>query len=103
MIVMTVCSLMLNEPGDKLNVKCSILKFLSGKTLVHAFPTQKEISCVMMAVIAMDGFLKLNKEFKPEPSVTNKSPMTQTRMVFVGISESSVGGTDARTSSYIES
>lgn len=81
MIVISVCSLMVNGPGFNSHSVPSILNFQYGISLYHKLPIGYAINWAMRVDIEIDGARIENNILSPEPAIAKKVPMTHTLMV----------------------
>lgn len=114
MIVMRVCSFMVNGPGLRVHSFPNVVNVLFGMYFAQKFPRGYATNCAMRVDTDICGLRIENSVLRPDPMIANRLPMIQTRIVSwrsaifeviftQAISGSSVFETAARTSSYGES
>lgn len=75
----------------------------SGNTWSHSFPRGCASSRAITGVMEMDGYRSEKKRFVEDPSREKRMDSVHMRGVLIDSVRSSVAGTEARTSGYLQS
>jgi len=81
MIVMSVCSLMVNAPGFNAHSIPNVVKVRLGMYFPHKFPMGYATNWAISVDTEMEGVRIEKRMLRPDPVKANMLPNTQTRIV----------------------